>query len=200
MAHKGDRNSRYFQQRANICRKKKLVHKLKHECGQWLDNQQDITSKFISDYTTRFKTARTLHQDFSRIQVTSKVSQIDNIMLTRIPYMIEVKDALLTIDSIKTQGPDGFGAGFFKHYWDIIKTDFYQCVAEFFKHGKLLKQINHTFITLITKRDNPFKTHHYRPISLCNTVYKTISKIIVNRLRPLLDNLISPLQSAFIPG
>ena len=96
--------------------------------------------------------------------------------------MNEVKDALFSIDSSKTPGPDGFGAGFFKHYWDVIKTDFYHCITEFFVNGKLLKQINHTFITLIPKRDNPFETSHYRPISLCNTVYKTISKIIVNRL------------------
>ena len=60
--------------------------------------------------------------------------------------------------------------------------------------------MNHTFITLIPKRNSPSETSHYRPFSLCNTVYKVISKILVNRLRPLLDKLISPLQSAFIPG
>jgi len=51
----GDRNSRFFQQRANNRRKKKLVHKLNNDCGMWLDNQEDIADKFISDYTSRFK-------------------------------------------------------------------------------------------------------------------------------------------------
>jgi len=64
----------------------------------------------------------------------------------------------------------------------------------------MLRQINHTFLALIPKRDNPTETQHFRPISLCNTVYKTISKILVNRLRPLLDKIVSPVQSAFIPG
>ena len=73
-------------------------------------------------------------------------------------------------------------------------------IIEFFRSGKLLKQLNHTFIALIPKRENPTETQHFRPISLCNTIYKTISKIMVNRLRPLLDQLISPVQSAFIPG
>jgi len=60
--------------------------------------------------------------------------------------------------------------------------------------------MKHTFITLIPKQSNPSETLQYRPISLCNTLYKTISKILLNCLQPFLDKLISPLQSAFISG
>ena len=41
---------------------------------------------------------------------------------------------------------------------------------------------------------------NYKPISLCNIVYKIVTKVIVARLRPYLDKLISPLQVAFVPG
>ena len=64
---------------------------------------------------------------------------------------------------------------------------------------KLLKAVNHTFITLIPKNVNPETTAHYRPISLCNTVYKILAKILVNRMRPILQRIIHPTQSAFIP-
>ena len=64
----------------------------------------------------------------------------------------------------------------------------------------MLQQIKHTFIALVPKTENPSETQHFRPIILCSTVYKTISKIIVNRLRPLLDKLVSPVHSAFILG
>ena len=114
--------------------------------------------------------------------------------------MAEVKQLPFSIDSAKTSGPDGFGVGFFKHYWNLIKHDFYQYITEFFIHGKLLRQINHTFIALIPKKENPSKTQHFRPINLCTIVYKTISKIFVNRLRTLLDKLVFPVQCAFIPG
>ena len=106
--------------------------------------------------------------------------------LVKLPEMDEVKQALFAIDSNKTPGPDDFGAGFFKHYWSIVKDDFYQCILAFFRHGKLIKKINHTFIALIPKIENPTQTQHFQPISLCTTVYKTISKILVNRIRPLL--------------
>jgi hypothetical protein len=53
---------------------------------------------------------------------------------------------------------------------------------------------------LIPKVPNPTSTSHYRSISLCNVVYKAISKILVAKLRPLLYKLISHAQSSFIPG
>ena len=65
---------------------------------------------------------------------------------------------------------------------------------------KILKEINHTFIALIPKTNSPTQTSHYRPISLCSTIYKIILKILVNRLRLLLDRIISPFYSAFVPG
>ena len=74
------------------------------------------------------------------------------------------------------------------------------CINEFFCSGKLLREVNHTFITLIPKVDQPHTTAQFRPISLCTTLYKIISKILANRLRPLLNKILSPFQSAFIPG
>ena len=73
-------------------------------------------------------------------------------------------------------------------------------VQDFFKHGRLSQELNSTFIVLIPKVPNPTSTSHYRSISLCNVVYKAISKILVAKLQPLLYKLISPAQSSFIPG
>jgi len=67
-----------------------------------------------------------------------------------------------------------------------------------FCNGKLLKELNHTFIALIPKIPSSSRIGHFRPISLCSTIYKIISKIMLNRLRPLLDKIISPYHSAFV--
>ena len=67
-------------------------------------------------------------------------------------------------------------------------------------HGKLLKQLNHMLVALIPKIDNHATTVHFHPISLCNTLYKVIAKIPVNRTRPILDKIIDPLQSVFAPN
>ena len=60
--------------------------------------------------------------------------------------------------------------------------------------------MNDTLITLLPKVDNPETTAHFRPVSLCNTLYKILAKILVNRVRPVLQRIIHPTQSAFIPG
>ena len=72
-------------------------------------------------------------------------------------------------------------------------------VRVFFHSEHLLKEINRTFITLIPKLESSEAPHHYRPISLCNVSYKIIAKILANRVKPLLNKIISPLQGAFAP-
>ena len=73
-------------------------------------------------------------------------------------------------------------------------------MKQIFISGRMLEYLNRTIVTLILKCGNPESFNHYRPISLCNIVYKIVSKIIVARIRPLLPNLVSPLQTAFVPG
>lgn len=102
--------------------------------------------------------------------------------------------------SDKSPGPEGFSLGFFKHAWDIIKDDFFSAILEFFESGKLLAEINSTFITIIPKNANASHVGDFRPISLSNVIYKTITKVIANRLKLVISDLIGVEQGAFIPG
>jgi hypothetical protein len=69
-----------------------------------------------------------------------------------------------------------------------------------FFSGRLLKQVNATTISLIPKVPNPSKVTEFRPISCCNTIYKCIAKLIANRIKGLLSNLVGPFQSTFVVG
>jgi hypothetical protein len=95
---------------------------------------------------------------------------------------------------------DGMTSLFYKSYWPIVKNSVISYVQSFFRGGFLLKEFNHTNIALIPKKDNPNLVHHFRPISLTNFNYKIISKILSNRFKPILQNIISPNQSAFLKG
>ncbi|KAL6180426.1 hypothetical protein ACLB2K_047089 [Fragaria x ananassa] len=73
-------------------------------------------------------------------------------------------------------------------------------VREFLNSKELLQEINHTWVTLILKVKTPEYVHQLRPILLCNIIYKLGSKVLANRIKPLLDGLISQHQSTFVPG
>ena len=65
-------------------------------------------------------------------------------------------------------------------------------VLDFLNDGVMLPNFNHTNIVLIPKVNNLEKMFEHRPISLCNVAYKIISKVLANRLKQVLPNIISP--------
>jgi hypothetical protein len=112
----------------------------------------------------------------------------------------EVKATLDAIGDLKALGPDGMPAVFFKKYWDVVGEKLTQEVLNVLRGGQIPDGWNDTIISLIPKVEKPEKVTDLRPISLCNVVYKVVSKVLSNRLRQVLPDLITPNQSAFVPG
>ena len=81
-----------------------------------------------------------------------------------------------------------------------VKNSVCKEVKGVFDKGCVPNYLNETLISLIPKCQNPESLSNYRPISLCNSVYKIVSKILVARIRPLLANLISLVLTAFVLG
>ena len=88
---------------------------------------------------------------------------------------------------------------FIKKNQELIGNDIVSVVQSFFIFGKLLKEVNHTFLTLIPKVSNS-NLVDFRHISCCNMLYKAISKTLSNKLHAVISELISPNQSAFLKG
>jgi hypothetical protein len=88
---------------------------------------------------------------------------------------------LTSIGSTKAPGPDDFTAFFYKKYWSIVKDVVLSSIWDFFGDNRLLKEQNHTFITLIPKQLGASTMHQFRFINLCNIIYKIILKILANR-------------------
>lgn len=82
----------------------------------------------------------------------------------------------------------------------MLGDDLVAEVLEAVNSSKILDGWNSTTIVLIPKVDSPDEVSQFRPISLCNIVYKVISKILANRLKNLLPEIISYHKSAFVPG
>lgn len=194
----GDHNSRYFHNKMKAVRTHSHIFRLKNDVGQWVDSNDNLT-KFLSKsfkerFTTTIPDSRMLDLTF----LTPFFSPCDSQLLLALVSTDEIKNALFDINPNKSPGLDGYGAKFFQAYWPIIENDVVIAIQSFFHHRKLPPSLNHTLIALIPKRPLPETPDHYRPIGLINnTIYKGISKILVNRLRPILQREISPFQNAF---
>jgi hypothetical protein len=112
----------------------------------------------------------------------------------------EVDNAIKQMGPLKAPGTDSMSPIFYQTFWDSIGTDVSSAVLSYLNSGSILKSINHTYITLIPKKQNPTKVTDFRPISLCNVIYKILSKILTIRLKTILPKIISKTQSAFVPG
>lgn len=73
-------------------------------------------------------------------------------------------------------------------------------VEKFFVSGCLLKQLNHTTISLIPKKQHDLTVSDFRPISCCNVIYKVITKVLSHRLAQVLPEIINEAQGAFVAG
>ena len=102
----------------------------------------------------------------------------------------EVWYALKQMHLTKAPKLDGMSPIFFKHYWNIVGPEVVNCVLSSLNSSRMPCRLNETYICLIPKVKSPQNIIEFRPISLCNVVYKLISKILANRLKKVLAAVI----------
>ncbi|CAL1399429.1 unnamed protein product [Linum trigynum] len=118
--------------------------------------------------------------------------------LKAIPNPLEIKAIIKEMNGLKAPGKDGFHAVFYQKCWDQIGMDLVCFIQSCFINPDRIKMINETLLALIPKTDSPLAMSQFRPISLCNVVYKVVAKSLANKLKPLLPHLIHPNQSGFV--
>jgi hypothetical protein len=113
----------------------------------------------------------------------------------------EVWLAIKEMLSDRAPGPDGFGGAFYKRAWPIIKPDIMAAILKLsVGDGRAFGKLNRALITLIPKKQDAEEVGDYRPISLLHSFAKLFTKLLANRLRPRMSQLVSTNQSAFIQG
>ncbi|KAL6140797.1 hypothetical protein ACLB2K_059090 [Fragaria x ananassa] len=118
-----------------------------------------------------------------------------------LPYSDEeLKKAVFQMHPSKSPGPDGMTPFFFQKYWSTVSNDVCHAVRNLLEYGDMWNESNHTHMCLIPKVEGPKVPSHFRPIALCNVICRAASKTLTNRLKMWLPDIISPLQSAYVPG
>jgi len=128
------------------------------------------------------------------------VTREDNYNLNKPITEEEIEEVVKEMHNGKAPGSDGFNVEFFKAYWRIVKLDILEVVKDSRRFKTVLKALNESFIALIPKQEKATSPDRFRPMALCNVVYKIISKVISNRLKPLLPTLVSEEQMGYVEG
>eukprot|EP00253_Pinus_taeda_P004451 PITA_04451 len=128
------------------------------------------------------------------------ITEEHNSLLIKPISLQEVEEAVQHLKEGKASGPDGFTSNFFHKFWDLIKDEVWHVVEESRALRWMYPGLNATFIALIPKGEDSNTADKYRPIALCNIIYKITSKVIATRLKPLLPLIISPEQSGYVEG
>lgn len=112
----------------------------------------------------------------------------------------EVHTALFSMNPDKTPGLDGYTPAFYQKCWSIVGENVVAAVQQVWQTKAIPEKVNDTVLVLIPKKTYPVVMGDLRPIALCNVLYKIITKVIANRLKVVLPQVIWENQSAFLPG
>ncbi|XP_042965938.1 uncharacterized protein LOC122299618 [Carya illinoinensis] len=198
----GDRNTQFFHSCANQRRKTNSIKYIFDGQNVRHTNHTQIELIFNSYFQDLFTSSRPSSEDIEECLkgVETYVTAEMNSYLTKQFTRIEVEAAIKQMAPLKSPGPDGFGACFFQKYWQVVGDEVSKTVLDWLNGNSLIPSMNYTYIALIPKVKEPRMASDYRPISLCNVVYKIMSKALANRLKKFMNNVVSPNQSAFIRG
>jgi hypothetical protein len=196
----GDKNTSFFHARASARRRTNRIRFLLKDDGSKCEDQEGMQAMVLDYYQKLFSSEACTSMDAVLDAIPVKVNSEMNEALNQEYTNEEIKSALFQMGPTKAPGPDGFPAIFYQRHWDLLEQDICSAVRGFLAGEDIPEGFNDSIIVLIPKVNNPDSLSNFRPISLCNVVYKIASKVLANRLKIILPKIVSEQQSAFVPG
>ena len=194
----GDANTRFFHQAANGRRLANRIKRLR--MGDRVITSQAAVGRALADNFRGFfkrgppNSWRWTGAGASCLSLDEQGSIIG-------PFLVdEVRAAINGLNAEGASGPDGISVFFYRDYWDQVAPDVMALMKEFYAGTARMDNINRAYIALLPKVHGAEQVGDFRPISLSNSIYLIIAKVLANCLRRLLQSHINSLQFAFVSG
>ena len=194
----GEKNTQYFFALEKAKYNAKTCYKiLKQDGTQIIEPQQilDEQRKFYKQLYSEDQEVRFSMQNTFGVTVSKEKRKLQNIQIT----VEDIKMAIKTMNNNRTPGEDGIPIDFYKVFWNKLQSPFYEMVMEVYNQKILHPSARKGILNLIPKANKDTRIiKNLRPITLLNTDYKIIEKVIANKMIPALEEIIHKDQRGFM--
>ena len=184
--------TRHYLAREQNVQRKRVIQKITKENGEVTDKEEEIKETFSNFYKQLYSKGET--DNAIQERYSKKTKKITNEMKEAMDKKItkeKIEQSISELNKNKTPGPDGITNEFYQHFKKDITPIIFEVLEQVYINKNLPKQMTQSYITLIPKNDQDLtKVKNYRPISLLNSDYKILSKILTNRLKPRMTMLL----------
>lgn len=206
-AEDGDRCSRIFFKQFKSLASAKEIPELLNEDGlienTWEGMAQTATAFFSNIMGTRPAAPRAAAGETylqKALLIQDQLLPLEKELLNAPLTLEELGEATSALANSKCPGPDGVPVEFYKANWHTVGPLILQCISDGIAEEHFPEKFTKGAIVLLKKKSDQRLLTNKRPITLLNTVYKIGAKAIQRRLSPILQRIITPQQSAFLPG
>ncbi|RVW18300.1 Transposon TX1 uncharacterized 149 kDa protein [Vitis vinifera] len=168
----GDKNTGFFHRMANAHRRNNSMDKIKIN-GRWLEEEREVREGIVNAFQQLLSEDQSWKSDIEGLQLKS-LNHAEAEGLEQPFTEAEIHLALMGMNGDKAPGPDGFTVAFWQFCWEFVKEEIVDVFKEFYEDKS--------------------------PISLLGGVYKLLAKVLSNRIKGVLDKVVSPDQNAFVKG
>lgn len=183
--------------------KKKNIHMIINSLGQKTTNKEEIIEEIRKFYAKLYTSENPSDHDIGSF-LNMDLPQVKEPFLAPMANFIsvaEVRKAIMDSNKSKTPGPDGIPIEFYQTFIDEVTHHLAEVYNNIFLRGEAHKDFNNSITTLIYKeKGERCDIKNWRPVSLLNTDYKILTKILANRITPALPDLINKNQTCGVPG
>ncbi|KAI3704850.1 hypothetical protein L1987_75079 [Smallanthus sonchifolius] len=195
-ALEGDDNTAFFHGVINGRKSSNAIHGFNVN-NHWISKPKKLKKLVFDFFRDKFKEDAPT-RPFLEYDNENRISDAEAAALIDRFSKEEIKQAVFDCGSERAPGPDGFNMKFIKRFWRFFEEDFIKNFDNFFENGSFSRGTTSSFIALIPKEKDPVSLGNYRPINLIGIINKVVSKALANRLKVVIDGVISANQTAFL--
>ena len=194
----GEKPTKYFLSLEKARYNAKTCFRMLDDNGKELNSSEEILMEQREFYSKLYE-----QDDFVNFTMTNpcdkKVPDEIRAMQDQQINMGEINEAMKTMRNDRTPGEDGIPVDFYKVFWNFLKKPFFEMMLYSFQVNSLHYTARQGILNLIPKagKDSRY-VKNLRPITLLNTDYKIIEKVIANKMTPALKEIIHPDQRGFM--